>query len=104
MTTQILNYKNGQLRTNTYRYVDAVISDLEEIQQAYINQSEETLTTCFKTSFDYDKDLKIATYSGIAYSAEKGFRICEDEEAHNIDSLGSALSVWGLDESEEPIL
>lgn len=39
-----LNYKNGSVRINTYRYVDATVTDVDDIVRAYESESNETLT------------------------------------------------------------
>lgn len=91
-----VNYENGSAKMQTYRAANAVVTDLEDIQRALSENSEECLSASVDQNFNYDEDLKIATFSGINYSAEKGFDICKNEEAHNVESAEAGMQTFGL--------
>ena len=91
-----VNYENGVAKLATYRVVNAAITDLEDVQRAIAENSEEFLTASVDQEFYFDDELKIATFSGINCSAEKGFDICKNEIANNVISYQQGLNVWGL--------
>ena len=93
--TYFLNYIDGRLSLDTYRNINAVATDVEDIKDALNNDSEENLTADVNQVFEYDEDLKIATFSGINYNGDTYFDICNEEEAHNV-TLADAMSCWGL--------
>lgn len=47
------NYKNGQVTISTYRFVDAQVTDIEDILNAVEKESDEILTA----SIDSDEEL-----------------------------------------------
>ena len=96
--TYFVNYINAVATLNTYRSPNAEVTTLEDIQDAIIHNRNENLTATVTQEFDYDEDFKIASFSGINYNSDKGFDICVNEEAHNIQTIEDGLSIWGLDE------
>lgn len=96
--TYFLNFVNGKSTLNTYRNPHAEVTTLEDIQDAIINNRNDNLVATVTQEFEYYQDLKIATFSGINFNADKGFDICINQEAHDIQSFTAGLFVWGLDE------
>ena len=93
--TYFLNYIDGRLSLDTYRNINAVVTDVEDIKEAVNNDFAENLTATVNQVFQYDDELRIATFTGITYDADNHFDICNEEEAHNV-SLADAMSCWGL--------
>jgi len=47
--TNFANYKNGQITVDTYRLVDAVVTDIADILEALESESDEILTASINT-------------------------------------------------------
>jgi hypothetical protein len=55
MTTQyFVNYKNGDVSINTYRFADAQVTDVNDLLKSHDNQSDEILVA----SIDTDQELQ----------------------------------------------
>jgi len=46
---QFANYKNGEITVNTYRFADAVVTDVNDILNAVEAESDEVLTASICT-------------------------------------------------------
>jgi len=47
--SEFANYKNGQVTINTYRFPDAVATDVADIMSAVASESDEILVACINT-------------------------------------------------------
>lgn len=100
----VMGAEDSGLFLTLYPWPGAYRVSIEDLWDAQQNgdddfDDDDVLSAEVNQHFEYDEELKIAKFSGVHYSDECGFKICDEEEAHNVDSLEAALQVWGLNDN-----
>lgn len=99
--SNFVNLKDGEITVNSYRFVDAEVTDIEDLMESKRQDKGETLVATVEnklTIFKTEKNLWSAGFTGI----DGMDNFCYEEEGHNIcaetekEAIQKAESVWGL--------
>lgn len=101
-----LNSNHGVVSVTPEPLPLATLISVEGVFASAKKNYQELVSAEVKQDLVFHEDLRIATFNGLSPSSnnEFGIEYCQEQEAHNIQSLNEARALWQLNEVLFPIL